>query len=122
MKKMMLTLAAIAGVALLLLHCGGSGSSSSTPPVTAQSFSVAFLQQKPNSNLLYPVLGKLSGSQFTTSMIKDPSTGNYVSAAIGSIILSAKKDKAVLEVYGGTDNATPTTQWDIFVGTIDGPP
>ena len=116
MRKLVVSLVAITAIAVLLIHCGGS----SLPRVTPQASSVAFLEQKPSSTLLYPVLGKLSGSQFTTTMIKDPSTGNYVSAAIGSIILSAKGDKATLDVFGGTDNSAPTDQWDIYVGTIDG--
>jgi Tol biopolymer transport system component len=119
MKKLVVTLAAIAAIAFSLLHCGGSSTPAVTPP-PAQANTVAFLQQKPNSNLLYPVLGRLSGSQFTTAMIKDPATGNYVSAAIGSIVLSRDVNKATFEVFGGTDNNAPNNQWDIYVGTIDG--
>ena len=119
MKKLIVTLATITAIAFLLLHCGGSSTPVVTPP-PAQANTVAFLQQKPNSTLLYPVLGRLSGTTFTTTMIKDPSTGNYVSAAIGSIVLSPDLKKATLDAFGGTDNNTPTNQWDIYVGTIDG--
>jgi Tol biopolymer transport system component len=119
MKKLVVTLAAMTAIAFSLLHCGGSSTPAVTPP-PAQANTVAFLQQKPNSNLLYPVLGRLSGTQFTTTMIKDPTTGNYVSAAIGSIVLSPNLKKATFEVFGGTDNNAPTSQWDIYVGTIDG--
>lgn len=119
MKKLIITLAAMTAIAFLLLHCGGSSTPVVTPP-PGQANTVAFLQQKPNSTLLYPVLGRLSGTTFTTTMIKDPSTGSYVSAAIGSIVLSADLKKATLEVFGGTDNNSPSNQWDIYVGTIDG--
>jgi hypothetical protein len=119
MRKIILATVAVLSLAVFFLNCGGSSNNIVHPP-QGSSAAVAFLQQQPNSFLLYPVLGKFSGSQFTTSMVKDPSTGNYVSAAIGSIFLSSKGDKATFEVFGGTDNANPTYQWDIYVGTIDG--
>jgi hypothetical protein len=118
MKRLLLVCLVVTAVVFLFVSCGSSSKSESVVP--PQPNAVAFLQQKPGTDLFYPVLGNFSGTQFTTSMIKDPSTGNYVSAAIGSIILSAKGDKATLEVYGGTNNALPSYQWDIYVGTIDG--
>lgn len=93
MKKLVVTLAAMSAIAFSLLHCGGSSTPVVTPP-PAQANTFAFLQQKPSSNLLYPVLGRLSGTHITTTMIKDPSTGNYVSAAIGSIVLSPDLKKS----------------------------
>jgi Tol biopolymer transport system component len=116
MKKLLLVSLAAAAVVIFFVSCG----SSSKSVVPSQPNAVAFLQQKAGTDSFYPVLGKFSGSQFTTSMIKDPSTGNYVSAAIGAIIPSANGDRATLEVYGGTNNVAPTNQWDIYVGTIDG--
>jgi len=116
MKKFILAVVAMSFVAIFLVSCGESTKTAVVPATS----SVAFLQQKPSSNLLYPVLGTFSGNQFTTKMIKDPSTGQYVSAAIGSIILNAKGDKAALEVFGGTNNSNPTNQWDIYIGSVDG--
>lgn len=121
MRKIILATMAVAALAVLFLSCGGRSPNSFVPPPPGNSTAVAFLQQKPNSPwLFYPVLGKFSGSQFTTSMVKDPSTGEYVSAMIGAIFLSAKGDQAALQIYGGTDNATPNDHWDIYVGTVDG--
>ena len=118
MKKALLAVVALSCIAVFLLNCGGSDNKTVTP---TQSFNLAFLQQKPNStNMVYPILADLAGSKFTTFTIEDPSTKQQVSADIGSIILNAQHDKAVLEVYGGTDNASPNNQWDIYIGTIDG--
>ena len=119
MRKTALLTIAIVSLAVFLLSCG-SDSTKSVSSITPTTTSFAFIQQKPNSYLYYPALGKFTGDQFTTSMVKDPATGNYVSAEIGSIFLNAKGDKAVFELYGGTDNANPTGWWDIYVGTIDG--
>jgi len=119
MKRIVLLAIAVVGVAVLFLSCG-SDSTHSVSPITPTTTSFAFLQQKPNSYLFYPVLGTFTGNQFTTSMVKDPSTGNSVSADMGSIFLNARGDKAVLDLYGGTNNAQPSYQWDIYIGTIDG--
>lgn len=117
MKKLVLALLAITGIAVLFVSCGDT---KKTTPIASQSFSLAFLEQKPNSTLFYPVLANLKGSQFTTVKVEDPSTAQPVSGAIGSIMLNAAHDKAVLEVYGGTNEAAPTNQWDIFIGTLNG--
>lgn len=119
MKKIVLLAMAIVGLALLFLSCGGNSTSSVITPITSTN-SFAFLQQKPNSYLFYPVLGTFTGNQFTTSMVKDPSTGDYVSADIFSMSLNAKGDKVVFDLYGGPDYAQPSNQWDIFIGTLDG--
>ena len=121
MKKIVLLAMAIVGLALLFLSCGGSSTNSGITPITpTTSTSFAFLQQKPNSYLFYPALGTFTGNQFTISMVKDPSTGDYVSADIFSMSLNAKGDKVVFDLYGGPDYAQPSNQWDIFIGTLDG--
>ena len=118
MKKALLAVVALSCIAVLFASCGDSKNDAGPPP--SQTFNLAFLEQKPNSTLVYPVLADLAGSKFTTYRIEDPSTGEQVSAAMGSIILNNSHNKAVFEVFGGTVEGASTNQWDIYVGTIDG--
>jgi Tol biopolymer transport system component len=118
MKKALLAVVALSCIAVFFVNCGGSDDKTVTPP--SQTLNLAFLEQKPNSNLVYPVLADVAGSKFNTFKIEDPSTGEQVSAAMGSIILNTSHTKAVFEVYGGTVEGAPTNQWDLYIGSIDG--
>ena len=105
---------------IVLIACGGS---SSRPVV--QTSTVAFLQETQNRDgLFFPMLGTFSASasnvQFTVKLAAiDPGTGQNVSAALGSIFLSASGKKATFDLYGGTIDA-PSTRWDIWVANSDG--
>ena len=118
MRKALLAVVALSCIAVFFVNCGGSDNKTVNPP--SQTFNLAFLQQKPNSSLVYPVLADLAGSKFTTYRIEDPTTGQQVSAAMGSIILNNSHNKAVFEVFGGTVEGASTNQWDIYIGTVDG--
>jgi TolB protein len=56
---------------------------------------------------------------FTATEVKDPDTGEVVNAHMWSIILSAKGDGVVFDLWGGTVDH-PSEQWDIWVGNADG--
>ncbi|MBZ5598813.1 MAG: hypothetical protein LAN83_10855 [Acidobacteriia bacterium] len=107
---------------LLALFCVSCGNESK-PIVPSQTSAFAFLRESSTANQFIPVLGKFvtTGNNivFTATEVKDPSTGEVVNAHMWSIVLSAKGDKVLLDLWGGTVDH-PSEQWDIWVGNADG--
>lgn len=120
MRKVLLASLVLILLAFFCVSCGND----SKPIVPPQVNAVGFLREVAGQNfILTPILGKFvttgGNTQFTTTVVKDPNTGETLEAEIYSIILSADGKKATFDMYGGTaDN--PQFQWDIFVANADG--
>lgn len=124
MRKILLFFLTFLLLSIALVGCGGGGGSN-PPPAQPQITSFAFLQQtSAQSAYTTPMLGKFSvlnnDVQFSAAAAAtDSSTGKPVSGDLGSIALSADGKKAVVDMYGGTEQA-PSNQWDIWVANVSG--
>jgi Tol biopolymer transport system component len=92
-----------------LLACGGGGTK--TTPVTPTSTSFAFLSSTSTPYEFNPVIGKLTGSSFTSSIVKDPSTGEAVQAEMYSIMMSPDEKSGVVDL-------SSSAGWAIYVGNV----
>lgn len=109
---------------MMLVNCGSDTKQAPNPVVPPQTNSFAFIQEIPGQGYLFtPMLGTftISGTnvQFSATAIKDPGTGQVVSAEFGSLILSNDGSKAAFEVYGGMGDVS-NNQWDVFVANSNG--
>ncbi len=111
MRKILFFSFILSLTAIWLIACGESNKVTTNTPLP----NVAFLQgPSDGSYLLTPMVGTFTASgQFTTLGVIDKTTNQPVTAEINSIILSADRTKATLDLYGGLDGNSG--QWDIWV-------
>lgn len=106
MKKLfsILLFLLLIGFAIALMNCG-----SDTHPALPNQF--AYMTDAPagSAGAYQPVIGTITGNTFTSKPVKDPGTGEAITADFHSLVLSPDGKKGVADING-----------DIVVGVIDG--
>jgi hypothetical protein len=107
--------------AIWLIACGSSIKSELRPPPKIQITAFAYMQQSPTTPFT-PMLGKFEitsgNTTFSSTVLIDATTNNPFGAEFHSIILSANGKKAALDLLGGLNAGSDTTQ--IIVMNVDG--